>query len=154
MRRIVTCWVVAVFCAAALSASAASGRVIKVLPFLVDTNGQHTLTPDLFERDGYQDLLRRHPARVSTMLFEVQWKVKGEPAGPLKLRLELRGEPREGAATGAILEEPVQPKGRFSRWTGLSLAAARYKELGTLTAWRATLWEGDRLLDEQKSFLW
>jgi hypothetical protein len=29
-----------------------------------------------------------------------------------------------------------------------------YKKLGELVAWRVTLWDGDKLLAEQKSFLW
>jgi hypothetical protein len=154
MRRLVVFCLLGGICAAAISASAATGRVIKVLPFLVDRDGNHTLTPSLFERDGYQDLLRHHPEKVSTMLFDVQWKVKGQAAAQLKLRVELRGVPHSGAATGAILEEPVQPRGRFSHWTSLSLTPARYKDLNEVTAWRATLWEGDELIGEQKSFLW
>ena len=29
-----------------------------------------------------------------------------------------------------------------------------YHELGELIAWKATLWDGSKLLAEQKSFLW
>jgi hypothetical protein len=29
-----------------------------------------------------------------------------------------------------------------------------YKNFGELVAWRVTLWAGDQLLGEQKSFLW
>ena len=36
----------------------------------------------------------------------------------------------------------------------VSLSGEEYQKLGELSAWRATLWEGDRLLAEQKSFLW
>jgi hypothetical protein len=39
-------------------------------------------------------------------------------------------------------------------WDSLTLGGADYKNLGSLIAWRATLWRGDELLAEQKSFLW
>ena len=45
----------------ASQASAATGRVLKVLPHLLDTNGLHTLKPSLYERDAYQAYLRKHP---------------------------------------------------------------------------------------------
>jgi len=148
------CLLTAGICALAYSAGAATGKVIKVLPFFVDREGNHTLTPSLYERDGYQDDLRRHPAKVSTMLFVVQWKVKGETTAPVKLRIELRGIPRAGAATEAILEQPLEPHGRYSHWADVPLPAARFKDLGEVTAWRATLWEGGTKIGGQQSFLW
>jgi hypothetical protein len=36
----------------------------------------------------------------------------------------------------------------------LDLVGEEYKNFGRVTAWRVTLWEGSRLLGEQKSFLW
>jgi hypothetical protein len=154
MHRWFICLLLAVLCAAPFSGRAATGKVIKVLPFFVDREGRHTLTPDLFERDGYQDYLRLHPGQISNMLFDVQWKIKGEPAAPVKIRIELRGLPRAGASTQTVLEQIVQPHGRFSHWTDLPLSATQFKELNAVTAWRATLWEGDVMLSEQDSFLW
>ena len=52
------------------------------------------------------------------------------------------------------LEQAAQKKGRFSNWSQMKLAGENFSKLGELVAWRATLWEGDRLLAEQKSFLW
>jgi hypothetical protein len=51
------------------------------------------------------------------------------------------------------LEQSVTP-GFFRRWTSLTLAGPDYKNFGELVAWRASLWSDDRLLGEQKSFLW
>jgi len=44
--------------------------------------------------------------------------------------------------------------GRFRSWTALPLAGNDYQRFGRVVAWRATLWNGDQLLSEQKSFLW
>ena len=52
------CWFAAV-----LTAGASTGRVFKVLPHFLDTNGVHTLSPSLYERDAYQAHLRQHPEK-------------------------------------------------------------------------------------------
>lgn len=142
--------------AAAPSATAATGRVIKVLPQFLDLSGRHALSPSLYERDAYQAQLRLHPEQRSTMRFDIQWKSKGATAAPLKLRIELRGAAIHPNSPPAeiTLEQPVKPGGWFSHWTTLTLSRKDYQALGSVTAWRATLWEGDRLLGEQKSFVW
>jgi hypothetical protein len=154
MRRIFFWCFVTLGLAVAMPAQAATGRVIKMLPFFLDLQGRHALSPSLYERDAYQAYLREHPDKRSAMLFDVQWKVKGPPWGPLKIRVELRGSAQGNVPTEAVLEKSVELRGHFSHWTGLTLQGTDYTNLGELTAWRATLWEGDELLGEQKSFLW
>jgi len=145
-------------CCLAMAASAAtelSGKVIKVLPHYLDLQGRHTLSPSLYERDAYQAVLRQHPERRSGMRFDVQWKGRGPAESTLKLRMELRGAVMEGGRlTETTLEKEVHPGGWFSHWISLPLTGDEFKKFGDLTAWRATLWDGDRLLSEQKSFLW
>jgi hypothetical protein len=138
----------------ALPGQAATGRIFKMLPFYLDVQGRHELSPSLYERDAYQDYLRQNQEKCSAMLFDVQWKVKGEAQAPLKLKLQLRGSSRGSSAKEMVLEQVVERGGRFSHWTGLKLEGQQYKDFGGITAWRATLWEGDQLLSEQKSFLW
>jgi hypothetical protein len=154
MRRLFIALTTAGCLAFAWPGQSATGRVIKMLPFFLDLEGRHELSPSLYERDAYQDYLRQHPEKRSAMLFDVQWKVKGEPQAPVKIKLELRGSARGDLAKEAVLEKYIEPGGLFSRWTGLKLEGQQYKDFGQLSAWRATLWEGDRLLSEQKSFLW
>ena len=138
----------------ALSGQAATGKVIKMLPFFLDLQGRNELFPSLYERDAYQNYLLLNPEKRAAMRFDVQWKVKGFPQAPLKIRLQLRGSARGNPARETVLEKPVEPGGWFSRWTSLRLEGQPYKDFGQLTSWRATLWEGDKLLSEQKSFLW
>ena len=134
---------------------AATGRVLKVLPHFLDLQGRHTLSPSLYERDAYQVHLRDHPAEQSGIRYDVQWKVKGRPATALKLRLELRGVAKGGDLPEEfLLEQRVEPGGFFSRWSGLAVSGEDYKNFGQVTSWRVSLWEGDQLLGEQKSFLW
>lgn len=133
--------------------NAPAGRVIKVLAFLVDTNGAIAVSPSLFDRDAYQFYLLEHTNDVSGMRFDVQWKAKHASGLSLKLRLELRGVTASGLPTEKTLEQTVTSR-IFHHWTSLTLSTADYKSFGVLSAWRATLWNGGQLLGEQKSFLW
>lgn len=134
-------------------AAAASGRIYKVLPHLLDRQGRHTLAPSLYERDAYQAYLRRHSGECSALRFDVHWKARPPRTPALKLRLELRtasGDP----ARPLVLEQPVEMKGRFSRWSSLTLEGEAFKNAGGVIAWRATLWADEVMLAEAKSFLW
>lgn len=139
--------------AAAQAADTATGRVIKVLPFLVDQQGRIAKSPSLFDRDAYQAELQDHPKFVSGVRYDVQWSAKNAGDAKLKLRVELRGTDNNGLPKLKVLATEVTP-GFFRQWTPLTLDGAEYKTFKAVTAWRATLWDGDRLLGEQKSFLW
>jgi hypothetical protein len=147
-------WLALIWLAAASPAAAATGRVVKVLPEFLDLKGRNSIYPSLYERDAYQVILRDRPERRSTMRFYVQWKTKGVVWEPLKVRVEMRGIAQGNLPSQLVLEEPVKPGGWFSHWTGVTLTGAQYKSLGEVTAWRVTLWEGQQMLGEQKSFLW
>ena len=140
--------------AAALSAPAATGRVIKVLPQFLDLKGRDSTHPSLYERDAYQAYLRQHTNQVSGMEFNIQWKTRGKATGPVKLRVETRGVVRGDAPQALVFEKTVVPSGWFSHWSIISVTNDSYRALGELTAWRVTLWEDKQLLGEQRSFLW
>ena len=129
----------------------AAAKILKVLPQYLDLQGQHAVSPSLYDRDAYQARLRQHPEQRSGLRFAVQWK--GPRSAPLTLRVELRGG-RGEQATSAVIEESVQGGGWFSHWTMLKLGDGPYKELGELVAWRVTLWKGAQQIDERRSFLW
>jgi len=137
------------------SAHAGTGRIVKVLPQFLDLEGRTSLSPSLYERDAYQAVLREHPERRSGIRFYVQWKTKGPIWEPLKLRIELRGIAKGTLPNQLVLEDPlVNSSSPFNHWTEAGLEGHAYKEFGGVTAWRVTLWEGQRQLSEQKSFLW
>ena len=64
------------------------------------------------------------------------------------MRVELRGA-FSNHVTTAQLEGPVQPGGRYSRWSDLALSGEPYRQFGEMT-----LWQGQELLAERRSFLW
>ncbi len=154
MRRLLTLFVVLSCLASGLAAQAVSGRVIKVLPLYLDQKGREALSPSLYERDAYQAQLLRHPKQRSGLRLAVQWKAKDAAQAHLKLRVELRGAKKGGEPSPVVLEQAVQQRGLFSHWTDLALLGKDYQQFGELVAWRATLWDGDQMLGEQKSFLW
>ena len=133
------------------AAQAGSAKVLKVLPHYLDDKGRMALNPSLFARDAYQSYLRLNPDKRSGVKFDVNWRGRG--LGQLKLRLELRGARGQGPTT-VTLEETVGSTGWFSKWTTLRFTEEQSKAFGELTAWRATLWSGDKMVAEQKSFLW
>lgn len=141
---------------ATLSVSAATGRVLKVLPHYLDFKGRHSLSPSLYDRDAYQAVLRQHPEKRSGLRFDVLWRGRAASGTKLKLRAELRGTAKGNLPTETVLQTEVQvgKSGSTTRWAKLTLAGEDYKKLGEVTAWRVTLWNGDQFVAEQKSFLW
>lgn len=140
-------------CLGSTSADPVTGRVIKLLPFLLDQQGRDSTSPSLFDRDAYQVYLREHPKEISGLRIDVQWKALKAPDEKLKIRVEARGVRPDGSPVLKTFESPVVA-GTFSCWTRFNLAGETYQQFGSLVAWRATLWNGDQLLGEQKSFLW
>ncbi len=153
MRRLLNSLAVALLMTTTLTALAATGRVAKVLPHFLDLNGRHALSPSLYERDAYQAHLRQHPEQRSGLRFDILSRVRTRNAANLKLRVEMRGIAQGNLPSEKTLEKAVKP-GAGSRWTAITLGSEDYKSLGELTAWRVTLWEGDQLMGEQRSFLW
>lgn len=151
MRRL--CLIVLLFAPLfpALADDAAHGKVLKVLPLLLDQNGNAAVSPSLFDRDAYQFYLRQHTNLISGVRFDIWWKATKNQN--LKLRAELRGIGAGGLPTRQILETNVVA-GTFSRWDSMPLAGDDFQKFGSLVAWRVTLWNGDEMLGQQQSFLW
>jgi hypothetical protein len=144
------------FCAAfaPVKAPAASGRLIKVLPQFLDLKGRNAISPSLYDRDAYQFILRQHPDRRSGLRFATQWKTKGVIWGDLAIVVEMRGVAAGALPAQLTVERKVVPRRWLTTWTNVDITGDDYKTLGEITAWRVSLWEGEKFLGEQKSFLW
>jgi hypothetical protein len=132
---------------------AASAKIIKVLPQYLDWEGRRALSPSLYERDAYQDHLRKHPAERSALRFLVQWKAGKSAPANLNLRVEIRGS-KETQGKDIVLERSVKRKAWLSTWSSVTLEGDEFQRAGEVVAWRVSLWQGDQLLADQKSFLW
>jgi hypothetical protein len=154
MRRFLSFGLLFLICAATFPAVAATGRVVKVLPHFLDLKGRHSLSPSLYDRDAYQAQLRLHPEQRSGIRFDVHWRAFAI-TGKLKLRAELRGTAQGNVPRQTTIETDMEAgKAGGNHWTQLPLTGEAYKNFGEVTAWRVTLWDGDQLIGEQKSFLW
>ena len=142
--------IVAFLSGVAAPLSAASAKIIKVLPHYLDQQGRQSISPSLYDRDAYQAQLRKNPKLRSGLRFDVQWRSADK--APLKLRVEMRGS-KGKELTQAVVEQTVGQTG-FSKWIGLTFSGEEYQKFGELAAWRATLWDGGKLISEEKSFLW
>ena len=137
----------------AFASDAVTSRVVKALPLFLDLKGHDAISPSLFDRDAYQSYLRQHTNEISAVRFDILWKASDAKNEKLKLRVELRGIGAGGLPKQTVLEQQVTPK--FLRsWTSITLGGDDYKNFGEVVAWRVTLWSGDQMLGEQKSFLW
>ena len=134
-------------------ATAPAGKLVKVLPLLLNREGHDALSPSLFDRDAYQHYLLLHTNEISGIRYDVLWKASGTAGNKVRVKVELQAVAPDGSPRRKTLETIVTP-GRFRHWTELPLRDNDYISLGHIVAWRATLWSGDLLLGEQKSFLW
>ena len=125
--------------------------IVKVLPHWLDEEGRHTLSPSLYERDAYQDYLRNQPERASALRFDVLWKAP--VSGGLTIKVEMRGIRDKQTTLTLLQSQPMAHEGG-REWSSLVLEGESFRSLGQLQAWRASLWSGDLLLEEQRSFLW
>jgi hypothetical protein len=155
MRGSLIVYLTAFLLGSVLSAPAATGKVVKVLPHYLDLKGRHSISPSLYDRDAYQAQLRQHPEQRSALRFDVLWRASGAKGAKLKLQAELRGTAHGNLPRTATIETEVEAgAGSTSRWSSLTLAGDDYKNLGEVTSWRVRLWDGEQLVGEQKSFLW
>jgi hypothetical protein len=149
-------WLITILFSFALFATTAvadsSGKVIKVLPQYLDLQGRTSLSPSLYERDAYQAQMLYKPELRSGVEFNVQWKSRN--ASKLKLFIEARGPAHEKSAQTFVWQRSVSRRGWFSQWEKISITGDEFRQLNPMTAWRVSLWDGDKLLGEQKSFLW
>lgn len=153
MRRYAVNFILLAFLLMTAAARAGEGKVYKVLPQFLDDKGRAALSPSLYERDAYQFYLRKRPTLRTGLQMKVEWRARGVDWTKTMVRAELRGLVTN-SLHNVTLEIPVKKSGLFPGWTTLFLTGDKYKNFGELVAWRVTLWEGDRQLSEQKSFLW
>ena len=151
MIRLLSLLVLLTAASVARGAELSGGAILKVMPLFLDAKGRSSLSPSLFERDAYQESLRKNPSQRSTLSFDVQWRAA--TANPVTIRLELRSS-RNDFDRPVLLEAQGKPSRWFSTWTQFRIPEADFKKLGEVTAWRATLWSGDLQLGELHSFLW
>jgi hypothetical protein len=151
-------WLVVVLLAIGLLTPSLMGaetraKVIKVLVHRLDQSGRASLSPSLYERDAYQAYLTRNKAECSGLRFDVQWKAKAPRAARFLLRAEVITA-LGAAKKPVVLEKTVSAPRWRSGWSALILKGDEFRQAGEIIAWRVSLWEGERSVAQQESFLW
>ena len=128
--------------------------ILKTLRHMLDSQGRHSLSPSLLDRDAYQAHLRRHPEEVSGVGFDIQWKLRNRVPviGTLKVEIRHGDGYTIGEFTKSLNLGPV--KKRRSQWRRIAIKGEEYARLGKIIAWRVSLWDGETELAHQESFLW
>lgn len=136
-------------------ASADRVRIVKVLPQYLDVQGRNSRTPTLLDRDVYQAQLRKMPERCSGLQFAVRW-CAGRIRHPLTLRVELIGLSESNQPVSLAIDQTVRPRGGayLGCWDRVSFSGEQFRSLGSLTAWRVSLYSDGQLLAQEQSFLW
>ena len=132
--------------------SGGKARIVKVLPHFLDNEGLHSNGPGLLGRDLYQQELRERLEDVKALRFDVKWVGRG--LNPEKTRLEVELRSSKAGVESVTLEKNARPNRRFSTWTIVAMTPDVYQAFGVMESWRVTLWEGDRKVSTQQSFLW
>ncbi len=127
------------------------GTIVKVLPHYLDADGRHSDGPSLLHRDVYQIKLRDEPELINALRFDIKWRGGGPGVEIAELRVEVRSS--KAGVSPQVFQQQIKPSGR-ANWTGVLVSAEEYKKIGKMESWRATLLVGDKVLAEQKSFLW
>ena len=153
MRWLKMCLLAGLLAGSTVSSEAGTGKIVKVLPHLLDEKGRNTLSPSLYERDAYQAELRKNRDKCSAIRFDVQWKSTFADKSKLRIKLEVNTSTTKGKAP-MVLEHAAKSDSWIGNWTGIKVEGDAFKSMGEVISWRATLWEGDTQLAEQKSFLW
>src|SRR5665213_1084853 len=118
MRRFFISFTILLLLATVLQAG--EGRVVKVLPQLLDQHGRHTLSPSLYERDAYQLRLRKEPKLRGGARLAVQWKAKHVDWTKLKLRAEMRCLLNDNIHA-VTMEEHAVKNAHFGNWSEFRL---------------------------------
>jgi hypothetical protein len=137
---------------AGLPLHAGEGKILKVLPFYLDAKGRNALSPSLYERDAYQALLKHDPKLRKALRMDVHFKTASASTN-LQLRIELRCN-KEGQVTNSTRVASVSRTGFIGRWQSLKIEGEAFEKLGSVLAWHVSLWDADRQIAEQKSYLW
>jgi hypothetical protein len=127
------------------------GTIVKVLPHYLDAEGRHSDGPSLLHRDVYQIKLRDEPELINALRFDIKWRGGGLGVEIAKLRVEVRSS--KAGVSPQVFQQQIKPSGH-ANWTGVLVSAEEYRKIEKMESWRATLLVGDKVLAEQKSFLW
>lgn len=141
-------------CLFTLACSTSHPRVLEVTGRTrlqdVDPNDKELFVYDAASRIRYepQDLSIEDQREE----FYVRWTSTPTPrSGPASITL-VKFEYRQVAKPNTVFEKTYTPQGDSARV--FEVRGEEFRSGGHVSAWRVSLWDGDQLVAEKKSFLW
>jgi hypothetical protein len=128
--------------------------ILKVNRTLVDSYGYETdVVGDLKQEAVYQYKLRRAPEQQHGARFQVKWKAPQDTA-QIRLQLDVRGLNSKNETVFDAVSLSFERVEDWAEWSTLEISNARLKRLGTITAWKATLFASGKMMAELPSSNW
>ena len=124
------------------------------------TNRTRLQDVDIADRDYFIEdrasLIRYEPQDLGTSdqreEFYVRWTPGRIPgSGPRTISL-VKFEYRQVAKPGEVFEETYVPHGDARKL--FEVRGEQFRSGGVVSAWRVSLWDGDKVVAEEKSVLW
>lgn len=130
-------------------------QVVKVNRTLLDQWGHETGTEvgDLKAEAVYQFDLRHNPKLQFGARFHIKWKAP-DKAPQLKLQLDVRGLTADNLVVYDTLTEEHPAMDGWAEWSTIDIKGERFKKLGTITAWKVSIFSGGELKAELPSGNW
>lgn len=129
-------------------------QIVKVNRTFLDLDGHETdVVGDLQGEAIYQFGLRNNPERQSGARFHVKWKAPRHTS-QIRLQLEVRGLTDKNLIVQDVLTQDYPSMDGWAEWSTLDITGERYKRLGTITAWKVSVYTGGQLMAELPSGNW
>lgn len=135
------------------SVQAGSIKIFKVLPHYLDKQNRHSLSPSPFERDRYQSILRADIEKCSTIRFDIQWRNTLSDLENMSITVEIRGN-KMGSEPVSFTQKLPSKKSIWSKWTKIKIPEETFHKMDGIGAWRVIIQDGEKTLQEYRSFMW
>ena len=145
-RRLGPLGLAVIVLSATLACSTTTPRVLEVSS-RTRLKDIESVDQDFFAYD-HASRIRYEPRDLSVDAQREEFYVRWAPAGVGLVKFEYR----QVAKPNTIFEQNYIPHGDSSKV--FAVRGEDFRAGGTVTAWRVSLWDGDQLVAEKKSFLW
>jgi hypothetical protein len=141
-------------CATENTVSRGGFAILKVNRTLFDNKGYETKeVGELKEEAVYQYELRHHPELQRGARFHIKWKAPRGSA-PFRLVLDVQGLTADNVSTRGTFTQDYPEHDGWAEWATMDISGKEFKRLGTIMAWRISLYKGDRVMAELPSGNW
>lgn len=128
--------------------------VLKVNRTFLDANGHETVEiGDLKAEAEYQYELRHRPELQHGVRFRVKWDAPDE-AAQVRVQVDVRGLNPANETLYDTVSIMIGRTDGWAQWTALDIPQSRLKRLGSIQAWKVTIFAGGKAMAVLPSGNW